>query len=246
MVFERFVKMIVGILGKLMNEGYRIDVGSASACGCGKTTTLVHFLYEEFNNDQENGIDRKIVTNFHTRFLGGQFGAPSWTEYKSAQEIFNMWMAVDEESPYYGAIIGITELQSLFNSKNRDNKVIAYVEKCLAQRRKNGWHLIYDSQDFGSADKNWRDKTDYIYRPVKFHCKWSPEYKEYLPTSQCPLDICDEKHQISVFIEKSVEPLTPRDLATPVLHINAWEIGQLFNTREKMDDVLKFNPAWGR
>ncbi len=238
--------MIVGILGKLMNEGYRTDVGGASACGCGKTCTLVHLLYEEFNDIVEKESDRKIITNFHTRYLGGQFGMPSWTEYMTSQEIFDIWMDIDEDSEYYGAIIGITELQSLFNSKARDNKVITYVEKCLSQRRKNGWHLIYDSQDFGSADKNWREKTDYIYRPVKFHCKYSPEYKEYLPTSQCPLDICEEQHQISVFIEKSVEPLTPRDLATPILTINAWQIGQLYDTHEKMNDFLQYNPAWNK
>ena len=204
-----------------------------SACGNGKTSTMVNILYQEFI--QKNAI---IVTNFHTRHLGMEFGTPSWTTYMTSQEIFDRWFELDE-----GTVIGITELQSLLNSAARNSKLIAYIEKCLQQRRKSEFTIVWDSQELGSGDKRWRDATDFIYRPVKYHCRWDSEENMFLPTDPCPLDICPERHQIFVYQEKPI-PGTIKEMLKPVMIFNSWEIGQLFNTKEKMEDTLSYNPRW--
>lgn len=239
--------MITGILGNLGDYESTTTGTKASDCGCGKTMALTYLLYcEAMRRDELYPDGRKVIGNFHTRHLGAQWGTPSWSEYRTSQEIFDIWLDVEEGHPDYGAIVGITELSALINSAARDTKLIAYIERCLNQRRKNGWDIVWDAQTLGSADKRWRDKTEFIYKPVKFHCKWDAEYKAYIPTEPCPLDNCRERHQIVLFIEKSPFPLTIQDLKTPMVIINSWEIGQLYDTNEKMKDVLHFNPAWNR
>lgn len=233
---------VIGVIGKMFQGDGMVSplVFHPSACGNGKTTTNVHILYQEFV--QKN---RMVITNFHTRFPGAPANAPSWSTYRTSQEIFDMWLDVEEGDPEYGAIIGLTEVSSLINSAVREGKVIRHVEKCLNQRRKNGWDIVWDAQDLGSNDKRWRDKTDYLYRPMKYHCEYDIGLECYRPTYPCPLDICDEKHQILVFIEKSPFPLTLQEKINPQLILNAWEIGQLFYTDEKMKDTLVVNPDWG-
>ena len=231
--------MIIGILGNLGDQEIATTGTKASDCGCGKTLLNAYLGYSEFLQK-----DRKVIANFHTRFAGMPWGTPSWAEYRTSQEIFDMWMEVDEDHPDYGAMVLLTEVSALINSAQRDTKVIAYIERCLNQRRKNKWDIIWDSQTLGSADKRWRSKTDYIYKPVKYHCVWSPEYKEYVWTDPCPLDNCDERHIVVVYIEQSPHPLTLMDLKTPRLFLKAWEVGQLYDTNEKMKDTIKFNPRW--
>jgi hypothetical protein len=233
---------VIGIIGKTFQDAANTSKLTIhpSACGNGKTTTNVHLLYQEFVQK-----DRMVITNFHTRYPGADPGKPSWSKYMTSQEIFDLWLDVEEGDPEYGAIIGLTEVSGLMNSAGRQGKIITYVEKCLNQRRKNGWDVVWDAQDLGSNDKRWRDKTDYIYRPVKYHCEYSPEMECFRPTEPCPLDNCEEKHQIMVYIEQSPFPLSLQDLVNPQLILNAWEIGQLFYTREKMKDTLSLNPKWG-
>jgi len=239
--------MIIGILGSLGDYELQTTGPRPSDCGCGKTVTLVKILYDEaMRRDEQYPDGRKVICNFHTRYNGAEWGTPSWAEYRTSQEIFDIWMEVEEGHPDYGAIIGFTELSALINSAQRDTKLIAYIERCLNQRRKNGWDIVWDSQTLGSADKRWRDKTEYIYKPIKFHCVWDSNYKSYLPIEPCPLDNCNQRHQIVVYIEKSPSPLSILDLKTPQMILNAWEIGQLFDTNEKMKDVLHFNPAWAK
>lgn len=239
--------MIIGILGSLGDYEVATTGSKPSDCGNGKTVTLTHLLYQEaMRRDDYFPDGRKVICNYHTRYNGAEWGTPSWAEYRTSQEIFDIWMEVEEGHPDYGAIIGLTELSALFNSASRDTKLIAYIERCLNQRRKNGWDLVWDSQILGSADKRWRDKTEYIYKPIKFHCAWDPDYKDFIPKDPCPIDNCNDRHQIVVYLEKSPYPLTIQDLKTPQIILRAWEIGQLFDTREKMKDVLKFNPAWNR
>ncbi len=227
--------MIIGILGQLIGDRPSMAPGfqRPSPCGNGKTLTMVHFLYQEF-------IQREspIITNFHTRHLGTEWGTPSWSTYLPSQQIFDNWFDIDD-----GTIIAITELQSLINSAGRSAKLITYIEKCLQQRRKKGFQIFWDSQSLGSSDKRWRDATDYIYRPEKWHCTWSPEYQAFTPTEPCPMDICPERHQIFVYQEYPT-PGTIEEMIKPKLILNAWEIGQLFDTKENMKDVLRFNPAW--
>jgi hypothetical protein len=237
--------MIIGILGSLGDREIATTGTKPSDCGNGKTTLLTKLLYSEATRqDDQFPEGRKVICNYHTRYQGTEWGSPSWAEYRTSQEIFNHWMEVEEGHPDYGAIIGFTELSALINSAQRDTKLIAYIERCLNQRRKNGFDVIWDAQTLGSADKRWRDKTEYIYKPVKFHCEWNAEYKAFIPKEQCPLDNCNERHQIVVFIEKSPFPLSILDLTTPQMVLNAWEIGQLFDTNEKMEDVLHFNKEW--
>jgi hypothetical protein len=233
--------MIIGIMGNLGDQSCLSQTTSRpSACGNGKTITTTYIGWKEFEEKE-----RKIVANFHTKFKGAEMGSPSWAEYMTSQEIFDIWLDVEEGDEYYGAMILLTEVSSLIPSAARQGKLITHVEKCLNQRRKNKWDIVYDMQDFGSADKRWRDKTDYVYRPKKFHCQWNPDYQRFIPTEPCLRDNCDERHQISVFIESSPEALTYLDLITPQVVINAWEVGQLFETHEKMKDVLHYNPDWG-
>ena len=227
--------MIIGILGQLMGEhapsmpGYQ----RPSPCGNGKTVTMVHFLYQWYVQKEAN-----IITNFHTRHLGAEWGTPSWSTYMTSQQIFDNWWDIEDET-----IIAITELQSLINSAGRSAKLITYIEKCLQQRRKKGFKIFWDSQTLGSSDKRWRDATDYIYRPEKWHCHWNPDYDCFTPTEPCPLDICDERHQIFVYQEYPT-PATIEEMIKPQFILNSWEIGQLFDTKENMKDVLKFNPDW--
>lgn len=237
--------MIILIVGSLGDHELTTTGTKASDCGNGKTLTATHLLYNEaMRRDEQYPEGRKVICNFHTRYIGAEWGTPSWAEYRTSQEIFDIWMNVEEGHPDYGAIIGITELSALINSAQRDTKVIAYIERCLNQRRKNGWDIICDSQTFGSVDKRWREKMDFIYKPMKFHCTYNPDYQSFLPNEACPLDNCMERHQIVVYIEKSPYPLSILDLKTPQMILNAWEIGQLYDTKEKMKDSIQFNKAW--
>jgi hypothetical protein len=228
--------VIIGILGQLMSD-QRVSMPGfqrPSPCGNGKTVTMTHFLYQEFIQKEAN-----VITNFHTRHIGTEWGAPSWSTYMPSQQIFENWFDIED-----GTWIGITELQSLINSAGRSAKLITYIEKCLQQRRKSEFSVIWDSQSLGSSDKRWRDATDYIYRPEKWHCKWSPDFECFTPSEPCPLDICHERHQILVYQEYPA-PATVEEMLKPQLILNAWEIGQLFDTKEKMKDSLHYNPAWG-
>jgi hypothetical protein len=157
----------------------------------------------------------------------------------TSQEIFDNWFDPELE----GALICLTELESLLNSAGRSSKVITYVEKCLNQRRKSGYDIIWDSQRWGSGDRRIRDKTDFIYRPEKWHCTYDDEAAIYRPVEQCPLDNCDERHQILLYQEVP-KPPTLEELLRPVAIINAWEVGQLYDTKEKMEDTIVFNPDW--
>lgn len=232
---------VIGVLGSLGDRELATTGTKPSNCGNGKTTTLTKLLFDEHEKK-----DRKVICNFHTWYPGAKDrpDIPSWAEYRTSQEIFDIWLEVEEGHPDYGAIIGLTELTALINSAARDTKLIAYIEKCLNQRRKNAWDIVWDGQVLGSLDKRFRDMTEYLYKPVKFHCAYDPRYKAYLPTEPCPIDNCEDRHQIVVFIEQSPMPLSILDLKTPQLVINSWEIGQLFDTREKMKDVLHFNKRW--
>ncbi len=231
--------MIYGILGTIQDRAYQPTViQRPSDCGNGKTTALTHILYQEFVQK-----DRKVIANFHTRFPGAPWGSPTWSEYRTAQEIFDIWLEVDEDHPDFGAIIGITEIESILNSAAREGKVIKHIEKCLNQRRKNEWDIAWDSQVLGSADKRWRQKTDFLYHPEKWHCAWSPEYECFIPTEPCPLDICHERHQILIYQEYPLPP-SIEEMLKPVMILNSWEVGQLIDTREKMKDTIHFNPAW--
>jgi hypothetical protein len=195
---------------------------------------MTFLLYQEFI--QKN---RKVITNYHTNFLGMPQGSLSWSEYRHSQKIFDQWFSDENE----GAIIGITELQSLLNSAARQGKLITYIEKCLAQRRKMKFDIIWDSQELGSNDKRIRDKTDFIYRPEKWHCEWTSEIGDYRPTERCPLDNCDQKHLILVYQEKPLPP-TIAEILRPIAIIRSWEIGKLYDSEEKMKDVLYYDPAW--
>jgi hypothetical protein len=225
--------LIYGIVG--MTDDQRPEnVQRSSPCGNGKTNLLTHFLYSEFCENE-----RKIICNFHTRFIGAPWGTPSWSTYMTAQEIFDNWWDPELE----GAAIGITELESIINSAGRSSKVITYLEKCLNQRRKAGYDIFYDTQRWFSSDRRMRDKTDYIWRPEKYHCEYIPEADTYMPTERCPLDICNEKHLILVYQEYPPAQ-TIIEKIKPQIIIKSWEIGQLYDTKEKMMDILQYNPAW--
>lgn len=225
--------MILGILG-MIDDSRPMNIQRASPCGNGKTNFLVYLLYAEFL-----AKNRLVITNFHTKFKGGSFAAPSWSKYMTSQEIFDHWFDPELE----GAVIGLTELESLLNSAGRQSKVITYIEKCLNQRRKSGYDIFWDSQRWGSGDKRMRDKTDYIYRPEKWHCDYNPEAGCWVPTERCPLDICDERHQILIY-QEIPRPATIQELLEPKLIINSWEIGQLYDTKEKMQDTIEWNENW--
>jgi hypothetical protein len=227
--------MITGILG-MIDDSRPMDSVRPSPCGNGKTCLLTFLLNCEYVYK-----NRLVITNYHTRFKGGQFGQPSWSIYRSAQEIFDHWF--DEENR--GAVIGITEIQSLMNSAARSSKLITYIEKCLQQRRKMEYDIIWDSQRWGSGDRRIRDATDYIYRPEKWHCVYNSDAQCWVPTERCPLDNCNEKHQILIYQELP-RPQTIEEMLKPRLILNSWEVGELYDCREQMKDILQYNPAWGR
>jgi len=165
---------MIGVLGETVAQPKGAAVQQSDQCGCGKTTTLVYIGYQEYVKRH-----RLIVSNFHTRFAGAQWGTQSWTQYMSAQEIFDKWW----DPELKGALILITEMQSLLNSAARNGKLITYIEKCLQQRRKHHFDIVWDSQRLGSSDLRIREYTQFLYRPQKFHCEYSPEFKDTVPTT---------------------------------------------------------------
>lgn len=225
---------VYGIVG-LVEDVRSCDQDRPPSAGNGKTNLMTHILYQEFIIKQ-----RLIITNFHTRFQGGSFAGPSWARYMTSQEIFDHWF--DEELE--NAIIAFTELQSLLNSAGRSSKVITYIEKCLNQRRKSGYDIIWDSQRWGSVDRRIRDVTDELYFPVKWHCRFDAKANSWLPTHPCNKDICGEKHLIAVHKEFPAE--TIEDRIKPLYFLKSWEIGQLYNTKEKMQDTLKWSASWDK
>jgi hypothetical protein len=227
--------MIIGVVG-MMDDFRPLNMDRICPCGNGKTCTISAWAYNKYLQEQRN-----IITNFHTRFLGAPWGSPSWSTYMTSQEIFDHWFDDNLE----GSLICITELQSLLNSAARNAKLITYIEKCLQQRRKAGYDIIWDSQRLGSGDKRIRTMTDYIYRPEKWHCVFNTDANCYVPVERCPHDICTvERHQILVY-QEIPQPPTIEELLKPRAILNSWEIGQLYDTKEKMKDTLHYNPEWG-
>lgn len=225
---------VYGVVG-ILDDARSTAMQRPPSAGNGKTCLLTHILYQEFIRK-----DRLVIANFHLRHKGGSFeSGPSWALYKSSQEIFDNWFCEE----WNGAIIAITELQSLLNSAGRSAKVITYLEKCLNQRRKKGFDLIWDSQRWGSVDKRIREITDEVYQPVKWHTRFNPEVQCWVPTQPCYTDNCSEKHQIAVHRELP-EPEFLEDKIKPLFFLNSWEIGELYDTREIMRDVLKWSPKW--
>jgi hypothetical protein len=223
---------VYGIVG-LVDDTRTTTGQRPPSAGNGKTCLMTHILNQEFLRK-----DRLVIANYHLRFKGGSFAGPSWARYMPTQEIFDNWFNDDLE----GAIIAITELQSIFNSAGRSAKVITYLEKCLNQRRKSDYDLIWDSQRWGSVDKRIRDVTDELFYPVKWHTEYNPDIGIWIPTHPCSIDNCQERHQIAVHREFPAEYLDDRII--PLYFINTWEIGELYNTKEKMRDVLKWSPKW--
>jgi hypothetical protein len=227
--------MIYGIVGIFDDVRYSV-IQRPSSAGNGKTNLMAHILYEEFLRK-----DRNVIANFHLKYKGSSFASASWATYMTSQEIFDHWF--DEELE--GSIIGITELQSLLNSAGRSAKMITYLERCLNQRRKSDYDLIWDSQRWGSVDKRVRDNTDEVYHPMKYHCIYDPEEDTWRPTYPCLKDRCDERHLIAVHCDLPLPP-TFEEQITPLYFMKSWEIGELYNTKEKMLDTLNYNPAWER
>lgn len=221
---------IVGMLDDLRDVRYE----RPASAGNGKTQLLSHFLYQEFVQK-----DRPVIANYHLYYPGGKNKGVSWATYMSSQEIFDRWFDDDLE----GSVIGITELQSLLNSAGRQAKMITYLEKCLNQRRKSDYDIIWDSQRWGSVDKRIRDVTDELYQPMKWHCIFDEETQNWRVTYPCGKDRCNERHMISVHREMPL-PESPAERILPLYFLKSWEIGELYDTREKMIDVLRYNPKW--
>lgn len=226
---------VYGIVG-MLDDIRDVRFERPASAGNGKTQLLTHFLYQEFVHK-----DRPVIANYHLYYKGGKKTGQSWATYMSSQEIFDRWFDDDLE----GSVIGITELQSLLNSAGRQAKMITYLEKCLNQRRKSDYDLIWDSQRWGSVDKRIRDVTDELYQPMKWHCIFDEEAQTWRVTYPCPKDRCNERHMISVHKELP-QPETDEERIYPLYFLNSWEIGELYDTREKMKDVLTYNPAWDK
>jgi hypothetical protein len=224
---------VFGIVG-LIDDTIITDQQRSSSAGNGKTLLMTHILRQEFFKR-----NRLVIANYHLKYQGMDFTGPSWAKYMTAQEIFDHWF----DPELQGAIIGITELQSILNSAGRSAKVITYIEKCLNQRRKQGFDLIWDSQRWGSVDKRIRVATNELYYPIKWHTKYHPVIKCWIPTEPCHIDNCKERHQIAVHRELP-EPKTLEEKIKPLYFLNTWEVGQFYNTHEMMRDTLKWTPAW--
>jgi hypothetical protein len=225
--------MIYGIVG-IVDDFRFSQIQRPSSAGNGKTNLLTHILHKEFV-----WKDRHVIANYHLKYKGGSYAGPSWAKYMTSQEIFNRWFDEDIE----GSVIGITELQSLMNSAGRSPKMITFLEKCLNQRRKSDYDLVWDSQRWGSVDKRIRDNTDELYQPMKWHTILDKDTGWWIPTYPCPKDNCTERHLISVHRELP-EPDTLEEKIRPLYFLKSWEIGELYNTKEKMRDTLIYNPAW--
>jgi hypothetical protein len=217
--------MIYGIVGTI-SQTRNIGIPRPSDCGNGKTNLMVYLAYQEFIQK-----GRKVITNFHTRYMGGNWGY-SWSEFRTAQEIFEMFFAEENED----ALICISEISGILHSAARESKTIKWVENRLNQRRKLGYDLIWDSQRWMSGDKIIRDKTDIIYVPIKFHCVFDMKINNYVPTKQCFADNCDEKHLILIYQDVPLPP--PEEELIPLLCLQSWVIGELYDTKERIDQTL--------
>ena len=224
---------VYGIVG-LVDDMRTTTVHRPPAAGNGKTCLMTHILHEEFQQKE-----RLVVANYHLRYKGGSFSGPSWAKYMTSQEIFDHWF--DEE--LQDAIIGLVELQSIFNSAGRSSKVITYLEKCLQQRRHLGYDIVWDSQRWGSVDKRIRDFTDELFYPIKWHCEYNAGARCWTPTHPCNTDNCQEQHQIAVHRELP-EPETLEEKIKPLYFLNSWVVGELYDTRERFTDVVKWSSKW--
>jgi hypothetical protein len=213
---------VFGIVGQLSPTRVS-NIPRPSDCGNGKTNFMVYLAYQEFVKK-----GRLIITNFHTKFPGGNFNH-GWSTFMTAQEIFEHFL--DEE--YEDALICITELSGILHSAARESKNIKWVDHNLNQRRKHGHDLIWDAQRWMSGDKIIRDKTDFIYIPVKFHCTFDMQANNWIPTSQCLLDICDQRHLILIYQDIPEPP--PEEALTPIKCLQSWVVGELYDTKENVD-----------
>ena len=120
---------------------------------------------------------------------------------------------------------------------------MAYIERCLVQRRKFNYEVCIDSQELGSIDKRFRNMADFIYIPMKFHAAYVPQYKEYVPVEPCPLDNCDKPHIIQVY-KNYPFPKSLEEMQTPIRKLKAWVVGQYYDKDEPMLDSVLPNPKW--
>ena len=222
---------VIGIVGQLA-QGRASNIPRPSDCGNGKTNFMVYLAYQEYL--QRN---RHIITNFHTKFPGGANCAASWSTFMTGQEIFEHFL--DED--YEDALICITEFSGLIHSAARSSKAIKWVDNNLNQRRKLGHDLIWDAQRWMSEDKIIRDKTDFIYVPVKFHCTFDMRVNNWIPTTQCPRDICDERHLILIYQDIPEPP--PSKALIPIKCLQSWVVGELYDTKEKVTDQTLHAPS---
>ncbi|MDD3966888.1 MAG: hypothetical protein PHP63_07565 [Candidatus Marinimicrobia bacterium] len=223
--------MIIGIVGQV-SQVRDSQIPRPSDCGNGKTNLMVSMAYHQFRTR-----GRKVITNFHTKYPGSDNWNCTWSEFMTAQEIFEHFL----DPEYDDALVCISELSGILHSAARSSKTIQWVDNNLNQRRKAGHDLIWDAQRWMSNDKILRDKTDYIYVPVKFHCVYDIRTQNWIPTTQCPKDICDEKHLILVW--QDFPAPDPEDALTPIKILHAWEIGELYDTKERITDQTLHAPA---
>lgn len=216
---------VIGIVGQI-SQTRNTAIPRPSDCGNGKTCLATFLGYQEFVTKK-----RTVITNFHTQFPGGNPNC-SWSTFMTAQEIFENFLDPD----YEDALFIISELSGIIHSAARESKTIKWIENRLNQRRKHGHDLIWDAQRWMSGDKIIRDKTDFVYVPVKYHTVFDIEKNNWIPTKQCLRDICDEKHLILVYQDVPEPPL--EEALIPKLCLQAWVVGQLYDTKEIIEQTV--------
>lgn len=163
--------------------------------GNGKTLAMTYFLYR----DHIDG--RKVITNYHTSF----------SEKSQIMAITDRVLTTDLKD----VSIGITEVQTVFNSIGTRQQVIKFVDRMVSQTRKRGVDIYWDSQRWMNVHIRLRDQTDIVIQPVKTHTD----------KSICNKDRCEKEHYIWVIC-------TQPKVNKPLKVLRASSVGRLYDSNE--------------
>jgi hypothetical protein len=200
--------MITAYISSMLGLGEEYgDYGSVR--GNGKTISMVYDLFLDF----EDG--RTVFTNFETNF------SIILPMKKIILELKN------NPKKYFdnGISVGITEIQTALNSLGGSTEVIKTSSFVAAQTRKTNCDFKYDLQIFKELNNRFRNQTDIILRPAKFHKNGEI----------CLKDKCSMEHWIEIY---GIKPDRPYNILGDE-RINCQEMGKKYNTNEVVFDEFE-------
>lgn len=154
----------------------------------------------------------EVWTNFYTTF----------SKVKGFQQMINDLRKLRAENKNYKIVLGVSEMQDLINSVGSTTEQTKFVSSFANQIRKLDVDCLYDAQILKNVHIGLRRHTEHIRIPFKYH-------KDGM---ECNFDRCDKDHIIEVFSQKPFKKKA-------VKRIRAWIVGQLYDSKEMIYDVLE-------